>query len=167
MAARPEEIPPPPRSCSASFELEQPASAAIEWFTALGERAWAPGWAPELLSGHEARGSVFATTSAAGVRTHWIVVAFDRAAGVASYARLAHGSHMGLVDVRCRALAPGRTEVTVAYTLTPLAAAGEAFVAELLEPAGFREFVAGWKTAIEAACAQAPGRQMSIANSAS
>jgi hypothetical protein len=130
--------------------LEQPAATAIEWFTALGERDWAPGWDPELLSGHEARGSVFATTSPDGTRTHWIVVAFDRRAGQASYARLAHGSHMGLVDVHCRPLSPSRTEVTVTYTLTPLSEAGEKLVAEMLEPSAYRRFIDGWKVAIEA-----------------
>lgn len=144
-------IPPPPRSCSASFVLAQPLAAAMDRFTALGERAWAPGWSPELISGHEERGSVFATTNADGVHTHWIVVAFDRAAGQASYARLAHGSHMGLVDVRCRALDASRTEVTVTYTLTPLSDAGAKLVAEMLEPAAYAGFIAGWQRLIEAA----------------
>ncbi|HET7844598.1 MAG TPA: hypothetical protein VFL14_10645 [Xanthomonadales bacterium] len=152
MAAQPAvAVPPPPRSRTHAFVLEQPAASAIEWFTALGERDWAPGWAPELVSGHEARGSVFATTSAEGVLTHWIVVAFDRRAGHASYARLAHGSHMGLVDVHCRALGAARTEVSVTYTLTPLSDDGERFVAEMLEPARYRAFVDGWKAAIDAA----------------
>lgn len=142
--------PAPPRHRSHAFVLDEPASAAIERFTALGERDWAPGWEPELVSGHEERGSVFATTNGEGLRTHWIVVAFDRAAGQASYARLAHGSHMGLVDVRCRALAADRTEVSVTYTLTALSAAGESFVSGLLAPSAYREFIEGWKAAIEA-----------------
>ena len=142
-------VPPPPRSRTHAFVLEQPVTTAIEWFTALGERDWAPGWEPELISGHEARGSVFTTVGADHARTHWIVVAFDRRAGQASYARLAHGSHMGLVDVHCRALAPMRTEVSVTYTLTPLSDSGEKLVAEMLEPARYRAFIGGWKVAIE------------------
>jgi hypothetical protein len=144
-------VPPPPRSRTHAFVLEQPAATAIEWFTALGERDWAPGWNPELISGHETRGSVFATVGADHVRTHWIVVAFDRRAGHASYARLAHGSHMGLIDVHCRALDPKRTEVSVTYTLTPLSEAGEKLVAELLEPARYRAFIDGWKNLIDGA----------------
>jgi len=144
-------VPPPPRQCTHAFVLDQSAATAIEWFTALGERDWAPGWEPELLSGHEARGSVFATTATDGTRTHWIVAAFDRRAGHASYARLAHGSHMGLVDVHCRALGPARTEVSVTYTLTPLSQAGERLVAEMLEPSRYRAFIDGWKSAIDAA----------------
>ena len=144
-------VPPPPRARSATFRLDEPAASAIDRFTALGERAWAPGWSPELISGHEERGSVFATTNAEGVRTHWIVAAFDRAAGQASYARLAHGSHMGLVDVRCRAIDASRTEVTVTYTLTPLSDAGAKLVAEMLEPAAYAELIAGWKRLIEGA----------------
>ena len=94
---------------------------------------------------------MFATTNADGVHTHWIVVAFDRVAGQVSYARLAHGSHMGLVDVCCRALDVDRTEVTVTYTLTPLTDAGAKLVAEMLEPAAYAGFIAGWQRLIEAA----------------
>jgi hypothetical protein len=146
--------PPPPRTRTASFLLAQPASAAIEWFTALGEREWAPGWMPELLSGDETRGSVFATTSPEGACTHWIVVAFDRRTGTASYARFAHGSHMGLIDVRCRPYDASRTEVFVTYTLSALSGEGERFIEELLEPGRYRAFIDEWRTAIEAAIAR-------------
>lgn len=138
-----------PISRSASFALDLPCADALALFTAAGERAWAPGWDPILLSGDADRGSAFATRSPAGTRTTWIVCDFDPERSRVSYARFAEGSHVGLVDV---ALTPRRSgcEVAVRYTLTPTTPDGERQVAELLEPEAFAAFVAGWKHAIEA-----------------
>jgi hypothetical protein len=40
-----------------TFRLEAPVARVLPLFTALGERAWAQGWEPELLGGREERGS--------------------------------------------------------------------------------------------------------------
>jgi hypothetical protein len=100
-----------------SFHLDAPLARVFPLFTALGEKAWAPGWEPELLSGREERGSVFRTVHD-GQETTWIVVDYRPADGRASYARLAQGSNMGLVDVQCTPAAKGGTDVSVRYTLT-------------------------------------------------
>jgi len=44
-----------------SFHLGAPRVQVFPLFTALGERAWAPGWDPVLLAGAEERGSAFRT----------------------------------------------------------------------------------------------------------
>ena len=130
-----------------TFRLEAPVARVFPFFTALGERAWAQGWEPELLSGKEERGSVFRTRHA-GRETTWIVVAYEPAAGHVSYARLAEGSNMGLVDVQCSAASDEATDVTVRYTLTGLNVQGQAFVDEFLQPAHYSRMIEEWRAAI-------------------
>src|SRR6185437_14633732 len=83
-----------------SFHLDAPLARVFPLFTALGEKAWARGWEPQLLSGREERGSAFRTLHD-GRETTWIVVDYLPSAGRVSYARLVQGSNIGLVDVQC------------------------------------------------------------------
>lgn len=146
----------PPSTQIRSFRLDAPLAKVFPFFTALGEKSWAVGWEPELLSGKEARGSVFRTTH--GDReTTWIVADYRPAQGQVSYARLAQGSNMGLVDVKCRPIAGGGTEVSVRYTLTGLNAQGRAFVIAFLEPAHYSHMIEEWRQAIDKALAGKPG----------
>jgi hypothetical protein len=46
-----------PRSRIRSFRLDAPRALVFPLFTARGEREWAPGWEPLMLSGAEERGS--------------------------------------------------------------------------------------------------------------
>lgn len=138
-----------------SFHVDAPVARVFPMFTALGERAWAPGWEPELLSGREERGSVF-RTSHHGRETTWIVVDYRPEEGRVSYARLAQGSNMGLVDVRCTPVSGG-TEVSVRYTLTGVNPEGQAFVTEFLDPAHYTRMIAEWRAAISKALT-APAR---------
>lgn len=137
-----------------SFHLNAPISQVFPLFTALGEKAWAPGWEPELLSGREERGSVFRTVHE-GRETTWIVVDYRPAEGRVSYARLARDSNMGLVDVRCSAAAAGGTDISVRYTLTGLNGRGQAFVSGFLEPRQYDRMIEEWRAAISAALAAA------------
>ncbi|HEX3843192.1 MAG TPA: hypothetical protein VHV80_02430 [Steroidobacteraceae bacterium] len=141
-----------------SFRLDAPLTRVFPLFTALGEKAWAQGWQPELLSGREERGSVFRTVNG-GRETTWIVVDYRRAAGRVSYARLAQGSNIGLVDVQCSATSRAGTEVSVRYTLTGINAQGEAFVSQFLDPEQYSRMIEEWHTAISAALAGAKLRQ--------
>ena len=135
-----------------SFHLAAPPAQVLPLFTALGEKAWVPGWEPQILSGREERGSVFRTVH--GDReTIWIVVDYRPSEGRASYARLAQGSNMGLVDVQCSAAPGGGTEVSVRYTLTGLNAEGRAFVAEFLQPEQYARMIEEWRTLVSAALA--------------
>src|SRR5581483_10419967 len=96
----------PPATQIRSFRLDAPVAKVFPLFTALGEKAWAEGWEPELLSGREERGSVFRTRHG-DRQTTWIVVDYSPAQGRVSYARLAQGSNMGVVDVQCSPIAGG------------------------------------------------------------
>lgn len=138
-----------------SFHLDAPVARVFPLFTALGERAWAPGWEPELLSGREARGSVFRTAHG-GHETTWIFVDYRPAEGRVSYARLAQDSNMGLVDVECKAAANGGTDVSVRYTLTGLNDHGRAFVSGFLDSRHYDRMIEEWHAAISAALAAAP-----------
>jgi hypothetical protein len=141
-----------------SFHLDAPIARVFPLFTARGEKSWAHGWEPELLSGREARGSVFRTVHD-GRETTWIVVDYRPAEGRVSYARLAHGSDIGLVDVQCTTVPGGGTEVSVRYTLTGLNAQGEAFVSRFLDPKRYSRMIEEWRTSISAALAGAKSHQ--------
>lgn len=145
-------MPPAARSQIRSFHLDAPRARVFPLFTAQGERRWAPGWDPLILSGAEERGSAFQTCNAEGQTSTWIVVDYRPAEGRASYARLAHGCNIGLVDVVCRD-AEGGTQVSVAYTLTPLHAAAEACIARFLEPRAYDRMMEEWRMATAAALA--------------
>ncbi len=138
-------------SASSSFEIAAPLHAVFPCFTALGERAWAPGWEPELLSGQEQRGSAFRTRAEDGCETVWVVADYRPDLGRVSYARVALGRHVGLVDVACQETGPARTTVTVTYTLTPLGPGAVAEVAGFLEPRAFAAYLASWQPAVSKA----------------
>ena len=137
-----------------SFHLDAPVARVFPLFTALGEKAWAEGWQPQLLSGREERGSVFRTVHG-GRETTWIVVEYLPAQGRVSYARLAQDSNMGLVDVRCSATPGGGTEVSVRYTLTGLDAHGEVFVSQFLDREQYSRMIEEWHASISAALSRA------------
>jgi len=145
-----------PRSQKRSFHLDAPRERVFPLFTARGEREWAPGWDPLMLSGGEERGSAFQTRNHEGQMTTWIVVDYRPAEGRASYARLAQGSNIGLVDVVCTAAADGGTDVSVAYTLTPLTRAAAAFVEDFLEPRHYARMMEEWQRLTSAALARQP-----------
>ena len=137
-----------PATASGSFHLPAPCARALPYFTALGEKAWAQGWKPRLLSGATQRGSVFVTRHAQR-QTTWIVVDYDPSAGRASYARLVEGSNMGLVDVHCANESRG-ARVQVTYTLTGLDDAGRAVVADFLDAGHYRAMLEEWRQALTA-----------------
>lgn len=142
-----------PRRRTQSFHLDAPLERVLPLFTARGEREWAPGWDPVILSGAEQRGSAFQTRNHEGRVTTWIVVDYRPAEGRVSYARLAEGSNIGLVDVVCTA-AGGGTDVSVAYTLTALHAEARAFVDDFLDAENYARMIEEWRAATSAVLAR-------------
>lgn len=136
-----------------SFRLDAPLERVFPLFTAEGERQWAPGWEPVMLSGAVERGSAFLTRAHNNIETTWIVADYRPAEARVSYARLAQGSNIGLVDVSCTA-AEGGTVVSVRYTLTGVSEQGRAFVREFLEPARYARMIDEWRAATSAALAR-------------
>jgi len=134
-----------PETQMRTFHLDAPLARVFPLFTARGERAWAPGWEPEILSGGEERGSAFVTTGRNGGPVTWIVIDYRPSEGRASYARLVHDSNIGLVDVACTGAAKGGTDVSVRYTLTAVSEAGKSFVAEFLAEQHYTQMIEEWR----------------------
>jgi hypothetical protein len=139
-------MPNPPHTQMRTFHLDAPLARVFPLFTANGERAWAPGWEPRILSGAEERGSAFITTAHNGGIVTWIVTDYRPAQGRVSYARLVHDSNIGLVDVSCTE-ARGGTDVSVRYTLTAVSEAGESFVAQFLADEHYTKMIDEWQAA--------------------
>jgi hypothetical protein len=145
-----------PRTRSGTFHLDAPRAQVLPLFTAQGERDWAPGWDPVMLSGAQERGSAFRTRHPDGRTTTWIVIEYRPAEGRAGYARLAEDSNIGLVDVVCTEAAGGGTDVCVRYTLTPLHAGAEHFVEHFLSAEHYDRMMEEWRAATSAALARLP-----------
>ncbi|HKS56922.1 MAG TPA: SRPBCC family protein [Steroidobacteraceae bacterium] len=139
-----------------SFRLNAPLERVFPLFTAEGESSWAAGWEPNILSGEVERGSAFVTRAHSGIETTWIVADYRPAEGRVSYARLAQGSNIGLVDVSCTPADGGGTIVSVRYTLTGVSDQGRAFVREFLEPTHYARMIDEWHVATSAALAAKP-----------
>jgi len=137
-----------PLSNSRDFHLAASCTRVFPLFTAEGERTWAPGWNPEMLSGDTERGSVFRTVGHDGGReTVWIVTGYEPHRYRVSYARLVQDSNIGLVDVTCHG-SPDGARITVTYTLTGLNKDGDAFVREFLSDAHYERFIEEWRVAL-------------------
>jgi Polyketide cyclase / dehydrase and lipid transport len=140
-------LPASPATQVRTFHLDAPLAKVFPLFTAQGERAWALGWEPRILSGAEERGSAFTTTTHDGNTVTWVVIDYRPAEGRASYARLVQDSNIGIVDVACTEVAGGGTDVTVRYTLTALSEAGESFVARFLADPHYTAMIEEWRVA--------------------
>ena len=139
-------MPSQPATQMRTFHLDAPLARVFPLFTANGERAWAPGWDPRILSGAEERGSAFVTTAHDGASVTWIVTDYRPVQGRVSYARLVHDSNIGLVDVSCTEV-HGGTDVSVRYTLTAVSEAGKAFVAQFLTEEHYTKMIEEWQAA--------------------
>jgi hypothetical protein len=138
----------PPATQARTFHLDAPLARVFPLFTAEGERAWAPGWEPRILSGTGERGSAFITRGHNNELVTWIVTQYRPSEGRASYARLVQDSNIGLVDVSCTERPGGGTDVEVRYTLTGVSKTGQILVAEFLEDGHYERMIEEWHTAI-------------------
>jgi len=130
-----------------TFHLNAPRERVFPLFTAEGERSWAPGWEPRILSGSGERGSAFITTGHHGSTVTWIVTDYRPAEGRVSYARLVQDSNIGIVDVICTEPTSGGTDISVRYTLTPVTEAGQSFVAQFLSDQHYTTMIDEWRVA--------------------
>ena len=136
--------------------IDHPIDRVFPLFTPKGEEVWAPGWAPEYLhpaDGATVEGMVFRTFHD-DETTLWGCVLWRPQAHHVRYARVTPTSRFGFVDVACRAVGSGRTEVVVGYDYTASTAAGEVFLADFDE-VRFTAMIDGWREEIEASFARA------------
>jgi hypothetical protein len=144
----------PPASQARSFHLDAPRTAVMPLFTALGEREWVPGWEPVMLSGLEERGTAFLTRNHDDQETIWIVTDYRPFEGRVSYARVARGSNIGLVDVICTESVGGGTDVSVRYTLTALGKESQPFVDGFLDAGHYAHMIEEWRAGTSVALAR-------------
>jgi polyketide cyclase/dehydrase/lipid transport protein len=122
----------PPERVTRSYEqhLEAAPDRVLPLLTPLGERAWAPGWEPEMRwepPGGGA-GTLFVIRHPGQPDTVWLLDTFEPAAGHVHYLHLTPGSDVTEIDIRLRPDGPGRTVATVRYTWTVLGPDGVAMV---------------------------------------
>ncbi len=131
-----------------SIMLSAPIHEAFPLFSPLGEKHWAEGWDPEIVSpagGEWTRDMVFRTRDA-DQEVIWIVAELDLEAHRVAYFRTVPDLLVARVEVRCRAMGD-RTEATVGYSYVGLSDAGNAQIAEWTE-AAYRLKMEQWEKAI-------------------
>jgi len=106
---------------------------AFELFSPRGERAWVPGWEPELVhppGASWAAGQIFRTRGKRGDAI-WVVTALDRSRHEAEYYRVEAERYVARVRVACEARGPARTEVRVSYLYVGLSPTGNEDIATM------------------------------------
>jgi ribosomal protein S18 acetylase RimI-like enzyme len=133
-----------------ALRVALPADAALPLFTAAGETRWVPGWTPAYVSppdGSPVEGGIFLTRDG-DQEVIWRVQRYDPAARVAEYLRIVPGDRVVAVTVACEPEGAG-TRATVTYRVTPLSAAGRAWLAAFGEGA-FAAMLREWERLIAA-----------------
>lgn len=135
---------------SGDFRLPASLEQVFPLFTPLGEKHWAQGWDPHIyypVSGLPEIGSVFLTMHADEPATIWVMTQYAPEIGQISYARTTPQIVAGMVTVQCAAEAPSTTYVRVAYRMTALSEAGNAFLSFFAQSHGPR-WISSWESAI-------------------
>ena len=137
------------------LRVARPLARTLELFTPLGEKQWIEGWDPAIHfppDGAAQLGTAWTGLDATGHETFWLLVDWEPETPRVRYVRTTQGIRIGTIEVRCRPLAEGSTEVEVTYELTALSEAGDADLATWTE-AWYTTFLAGWESAIQKAFA--------------
>ena len=136
---------PATRELAGHLVVDAPIETAFPCFSPLGERAWVPGWDPELLGPPGAsweQGQIFRTREATGDAI-WIVTRLERAAHAVEYHRVEPGRYVARVRVECRRVTDRQTEVRVSYVFLGLSSDGNADIAAMSAEA-YAEKMARW-----------------------
>jgi hypothetical protein len=130
------------------FTLSEPIGEAFPLFSPIGEKAWAPGWEPELIHPPDtvwAEGLIFRTPGSPNPAI-WVVACFEN--HHVRYYRYEMPDLVVSVDVECTSLAERSTRVTVGYSFVSLTAAGDEAIAAMSEKA-YEQKMRDWKRMIE------------------
>ena len=133
-----------------TFHLPVAVEQAFPLFTPLGEKHWAEGWNPQFCyptTGLPEVGAVFLTPHAGEPATVWVMAHYAPALGQISYARTTPQIAAGTVTVQCAAATANTTVVQVAYRMTALSEAGNAFLTTFAH-AHDQHWISAWKEAI-------------------
>jgi hypothetical protein len=135
-----------------AFRVNRPLAQAFPLFSPEGERRWVKDWVPRYLHPRDvpsdAAGTVFQTNHN-NEETHWMVLRYSPAEGVAEYARITPGSRIGVVTVHATER-NGGTDVEVTYKLTSLSEAGTRALQAMTE-ASYAAMLQDWERLIHQA----------------
>jgi hypothetical protein len=129
-----------------SLVVGAPIDAAFELFSPIGEKAWVPGWEPEIIHPPGAtweRGLVFRTRDE-GREVIWLVSALDRVLHEVEYHRVESGVHVARVRVACSVRSSRQTRVAVRYLFVGLSDVGNRQIA-LMTPGAHAERMRKWQ----------------------
>jgi hypothetical protein len=143
-------VTPPDAAERVSHVYEQHLEAApdrvLPLLTPLGERAWAPGWEPEMRwePPGGGGGTLFVTRHPGHPETLWLLDTWEPAAGHVHYVHVTPGSDVTEIDIRLRPDGRDRTIAAVRYTWTALGEPGQALVRSKT-PEAYRRFMQDWE----------------------
>ena len=107
---------------SAIIHLHGPIAKVFPLFEPTGERAWAPGWEPQVVyppSGDARNGTVFLTYDGHGKNeTYWTIVEYDAQRHRITYINVIPNYQVRRITVECRETAADQTDATVSYGYT-------------------------------------------------
>ena len=121
------------------------ASQAFPLFSPEGERAWVPGWNPEILAprdGAWGEGQIFRTMEESGEAT-WVVSAMDKKRRRVVYFRVEPARYVAKVEVEVKSRSGGGSEARVVYTFVGLTEKGNADI-EAMRATDYEAKMARW-----------------------
>jgi hypothetical protein len=134
---------------SKTFEIAAPVGDLFPLFSPEGEKLWVPGWDYKNVMGtlDLAEDYVFLTDSHdhRTAEAIWVVKRYEPADGLVEFYKIEPGDKMGVVKVKCEALAECLTEVQVVYKYIALSSKGAAFIASFTA-AAYADFIGEWQT---------------------
>lgn len=137
-------------SATHSIRINAPVAQCHRFFTAAGEELWVDGWKPVYVNPDDGRtqeGMIF-TTGEFDDFTIWNLIDFDTASYYSRYARVTPALRTGTVEVRCKAVDQGMTDVEVTYKLTALTPNGEESLDGFFGEA-YANMIESWKQSID------------------
>src|SRR5215468_7526479 len=98
---------------SATIHLHGPIAKVFLLFEPIGEKAWAPGWEPQVVyppGGEAQNGTVFLTYDEHGKNeTYWTIIDYDAQRHRVTYINVIPNYQVRRISVECREVAPDRT----------------------------------------------------------
>ena len=143
------------RRLAGRVQVAAPIAQAFPLFSPLGEKAWVPGWDPELLHPSGANwteGLIFRTRGESGDAI-WVVTRLDRSAWSVQYHRVEPDLYVARVSVQCTPLTDVVTEAAIEYEFVGLSERGNLEIARMTQDA-YAEKMTRWSSWIAGALAR-------------
>lgn len=120
-----------------TIHLNGPIAKVFPLFEPIGEKAWIPGWEPQVVypaSGAAQNGTVFLTYDDHGRNeTYWTIIEYDTQRHRISYINVIPNYQVRRITLECREVAPDKTDAMVSYSYTGITSHGNDDVAKQTE----------------------------------